>query len=333
MSSAERYRLVPAWRAQIADMGLNPADILRVAGLAEDLLTHPEPRVSGDDIFALWRAAESLCPGVELGLAVAKGTTAETFSPVLFSALCSPNLAVAMDRMATYKQLCAPVRFELESTTGGGLKTSVRWVSTSTPPPPSLSTMELALIVRIGRMGTRQPVSPTRVSLPEMPGNPQPYEEFFGTRIQASQTGSIEFAREQLQIPFLTSNEDLWRAFEPDLRARLATLERAASTTQRVRAVLLESLPSGRANIAEVSRRLSVSARTLQRRLRQEDSNFNAVLASVREQLARHYLSSTELPCNEIAFLLGYEEPNSFFRAFHGWTGESPERHRQAHVH
>ena len=125
----------------------------------------------------------------------------------------------------------------------------------------------------------------------------------------------------------------MWRAFEPGLRQRLASLQSTASTQERVRAALLESLPSGRANIAEVSRRLGISARTLQRRLQAEDSGFNAVLASVREELARHYLASTELPCNEIAFLLGYEEPNSFFRAFHSWTGESPERHRQAQVH
>ena len=333
MSTNKDYRLAPSWRAQIAEMGLNPADILRLAGLPEDLFAQPEIRVSGTDFFNLWNAAESLCPGVEFALEVAKRTAAETFSPPLFSALCSPNLAVAMERLATYKQLCAPVRLDLAPTAGGGLKASIRWISGTVPPPPSLTTMELALVVRVARMGTRQPLNPTRVTLPEMPENVQPYETYFGTQIETSKMGSIEFAREQLQVPFLTSNDEMWQAFEPSLQRRLATLQNTASTAQRVRAVLLESLPSGRANIAEVSHRLGVSARTLQRRLRQEDSNFNTVLASVREQLARHYLASTELPCNEIAFLLGYEEPNSFFRAFQGWTGESPERHRQAQVH
>jgi len=32
----------------------------------------------------------------------------------------------------------------------------------------------------------------------------------------------------------------------------------------------------------------------------------------------------------EISFLLGYEEPNSFFRAFHAWTGQTPEQARAA---
>ena len=30
----------------------------------------------------------------------------------------------------------------------------------------------------------------------------------------------------------------------------------------------------------------------------------------------------------EISFLLGYDDPNSFIRAFHGWTGNTPERMR-----
>ena len=34
----------------------------------------------------------------------------------------------------------------------------------------------------------------------------------------------------------------------------------------------------------------------------------------------------------EISFLLGYEDPNSFFRAFHAWTGQTPERARAATV-
>ena len=30
----------------------------------------------------------------------------------------------------------------------------------------------------------------------------------------------------------------------------------------------------------------------------------------------------------EISVMLGYEDPNSFFRAFHAWTGETPEQAR-----
>jgi len=36
----------------------------------------------------------------------------------------------------------------------------------------------------------------------------------------------------------------------------------------------------------------------------------------------------TEFSSAEISFLLGYEDPNSFIRAFHGWTGATPERLR-----
>ena len=42
MSGAKDYRLAPTWRTVIADLGLNPADILRIAGLPEDLLSRSE---------------------------------------------------------------------------------------------------------------------------------------------------------------------------------------------------------------------------------------------------------------------------------------------------
>ena len=324
------YRLAPTWRVLLIDLGIQPSEVLRVAGLPSDMLTQKEVHATADDFFALWNAAESLCPGVELPLEVAKRTSAETFTPELFAALCSPNAAVALDRLSTYKQLCAPVRMELTTDDGGSLTTTLRWLGATQPTPASMSTMELAFMVRIVRMGIRQPVGPVRVSLPERPANLGPYEAYFGVPIETGTTAAITFDADVLQRPFLTSSDELWRAFEPNLRQRLATLQATSTTRERVRGALLESLPSGSASVAEIASRLGLSARTLQRRLRTEGASFNAVLAEVREELARHYLANTDLPCGEIAFLLGYEEPNSFFRAFHNWTGESPQRHRQA---
>lgn len=40
-----------------------------------------------------------------------------------------------------------------------------------------------------------------------------------------------------------------------------------------------------------------------------------------REALARHYIEETALPASEISFLLGFDQPNSFYRAFRTWTG------------
>ena len=77
-----------------------------------------------------------------------------------------------------------------------------------------------------------------------------------------------------------------------------------------------------------VARKLAISKRTLQRRLREDGATFQEVLADVREALARHYLQRTTLSGAEISYLLGFEDPNSFSRAFHAWTGKTPEQLR-----
>ena len=114
------------------------------------------------------------------------------------------------------------------------------------------------------------------------------------------------------------------------LRKRLADLGGDASFAERTQAVLMEALPSGQLAMESVARRLAVSSRTFQRRLSDEGTSFKQVIGITREKLARHYLHRTQLSSTEIAYLLGFEEPNSFFRAFHHWTGDSPERVRKA---
>lgn len=78
-----------------------------------------------------------------------------------------------------------------------------------------------------------------------------------------------------------------------------------------------------------VARRLAMSKRTLQRRLVEEGTSYQDVLRDTRLELARHYLVRTSVPLGEISFLLGFEESNSFFRAFNDWTGRTPEAVRR----
>ena len=74
-----------------------------------------------------------------------------------------------------------------------------------------------------------------------------------------------------------------------------------------------------------------MSARTLQRRLTDADITFQRVVEDTRRELAHHYLKQSTVELNEAAFLLGYEDANSFFRAFHAWEGTSPGEWRSRH--
>jgi len=79
----------------------------------------------------------------------------------------------------------------------------------------------------------------------------------------------------------------------------------------------------------DIADALHVSSRTLQRRLQDEGSNFQRVLEEARHHLARHYLHNSLLELNEAAYLLGYEDANSFVRAFRTWEGVPPARWRE----
>ena len=120
----------------------------------------------------------------------------------------------------------------------------------------------------------------------------------------------------------------MWTFFETELNKRLSDLTESATNEDRVRSALLELLPSGEGSIDAVASKLGTSSRTLQRRLGMEGLRFQTVLEVTREALAKHYLRTSALSGAEISFLLGFKDPNSFFRAFNAWTGTTPERAR-----
>ena len=327
MSSGKDFKLPRGLQMLLRDLGLSVDDVLRRSRLPEDLFRQPEVRLTTAEYFRFWDALLATSNDDGLPIRIADAITAEGFDPPLFATLCSPNLMIALERLSQYKRLVCPMVLDVIRD-DHGITAEFRWINTTALPPVSLLNMEATFIVRIARMATREHIQPLRVMSPKLPREPELYERYFGVPVQHHDALRISFSEHDAELPFLTANESMWQIFEPELRKRLSQIEDNATTVDRVRAVLFESLPSGRATINEVASRLALSGRTLQRRLQAEGTNYQTVLNQTREQLARHYLANTHMSCAEISFLLGYEEPNSFSRAFHDWTGESPENAR-----
>jgi AraC-like DNA-binding protein len=327
--SATHHRFVVdlGWRALLRDLGVSEQDLLRHARLPLDLFSRAAPALSSEEYFRLYDSLGQLVGDPAFPLRIGQAVSVEVFSPPLFACFCSPHLNAALQRLAQYKPLIGPVTLEVAI---GERETvaALGGLAAGLPPPASFIAAELVFLVQMARLATRERLVPARVTVPAPLVEPERYGAFFGTDVRPGSAASVVFHAEDAGKPFLTASESMWSVFEPELRTRLAGLRREDGCRERVRACLMESLAAGHGSMAEVADRLAVSTRTLQRRLREEGTSFQHELNRLREELAHHYLVQTHHSSAEISFLLGYDDPNSFIRAFHGWTGLTPERSR-----
>ena len=148
------------------------------------------------------------------------------------------------------------------------------------------------------------------------------------TLIRLAASEGIEAFSPPIFAAYCSRNESMWEFFEPELKRRLSMMETDDSFAARVRSALMELLPSGECTIDNVAKKLGYSKRSLQRKLQEEDTNFQKQLSHTRELLARTYLANTDMTTEDIAFLLGYQESGSFLRAFTVWTGQTVNEYR-----
>ncbi len=330
-SSTLEYAVWPGWRLLMQDAGIETAPVLRRAQLPGDLFARQNVRLNSTNFFQLWEAidaeAASIDPDLPTPLRIAKVMTSDWFEPELFAALCSENMGCALERLAKYVKLIAPMVIRVDHTTSQTTVT-IDFLEQTKPPPSVFLAFKLVFFVQLARLATRSNVQPLRVSWPLQPSfdaDSLLYKSFFGISVDNTPLAKLVFAAADIQRPFLTENHKMWQFFEPSLRQRLADLDRTAGIVERVRSTLLESLPAGEVSMQAVSRKLAVSTRTLQRKLQEEGTSFQQTLDNLRDSLAHHYLRNTEMSSAEISFLLGFEDANSFTRAFQGWAGKTPQ--------
>lgn len=325
------YAVWPGWRLLMQDAGLAAAPVLRRAQLPGDLFARENVRLDSTNFFKLWEAleaeAESIDPNLPAPLQIAKVMSSDWFDPELFAALCSTNMGCALDRIAKYVRLIAPMIIKVDHTTEQTTVT-IDFLDQNQTPPSVFLAFKMIFFVQLARLATRSFVRPLRVGWslpPTLESDLKSYEVYFGIPVAKTPLATLIFATEDIERPFLTENHKMWAFFEPSLRQRLADLDKTASMVDRVRSTLIESLPAGEASMEQVSRKLGVSSRTLQRRLQKEGTTFQQTLDTLRNSLAHHYLRNTSLSAAEISFLLGFEDPNSFARAFQAWIGKTPQ--------
>jgi AraC-like DNA-binding protein len=320
----DQFRVSAILARKLEDLGVPPALVLSLAGLPSSLFSRERVLVTTGELFALYRGIAEASGDPAIGLKLGSDDRVERYDPLTLAALSARSLRDGLERLARYKQVTCPEAVDVAEH-GSEARVQFRWLLAEETEPPVLSDICFAAVARIARRGSGDLVAPTRLELRGSPRGPRIHESHFGCPVRfGARRNAIHFRRADLDRPFVTHNPELLAAVAPQLEAELERSTRSDAVPGQVKAVLMRLLAGRRPSVEDVARDLKLSPRTLQRRLTDSGVSFQQVLQESRRELARHYLRNSSLELNQTAYLLGYEDAHSFFRAFQGWEGTSP---------
>ncbi len=328
----DRFRVSSVLARRLEEVGLPPAKVLRHAGLPETLFQADKVYLTTEELFAFYRGIAEVSGDPGIGLKLGTEERVERYDPVAIAALCTRTFRDALQRMARYKQLTCPEQIETQER-GEECVVHFKWLLANEAEPALLVDLCFAWMLAVARRGSGVAISPKRVELQRAAAHREMYEAHFGCPVKFSaERNLLVFRKEDVERKFLTHNEELLAMVAPQLEKELRQQYEQTSLSEQVKGILKRLLAGQRPGLQDVARELRVSTRTLQRRLNLEKVTFQGLIGDARRELARHYLQHSALELNETAYLLGYEDANSFFRAFHSWEGVTPGEWRLAHA-
>jgi AraC-like DNA-binding protein len=199
------------------------------------------------------------------------------------------------------------------------------------PYGPARIDLELASLLAFGRRFTGVAIAPLALALRQKACvYVERYVEMFGVvpRFDADRN-ALSFARGDAERPLISANTQVHQGLVEVAETALMQMTRT-SIVAKVREELGKTMHGEEPTLREIARRLCVGERTLQRRLSTEGTSFSQLLDECRREVAQHRLKRGHSNVPELAFLLGFADTNSFYRAFRRWTGTTPESFRRA---
>jgi AraC-like DNA-binding protein len=291
---------------------------------------NPQGRDPLQRIPAIWEALLTLSGDPALALHLGERSRPRLHI-VNCLAMCSPTLRVALSRMVRFWGLacfCSRAGMEVE-------RRSVRLTLELGDPrahPHYTVEFRMAAWIALIRWMTGEEVRPLRVEFRfPPPGYSAEHERIFRAPVRFGQPrNALVFAEETMGLPLLDGDPVLAGGIARLAEEQLAQGGERRSVRGQLAEVLRTTLPQGESGIKAAAPRLNMSVRTLQRRLRAENTSFKEVLNRQRMVLCLEYMNNPAISFGEMAYLLGFSNAANFHRSFRLAAGTTPARYRDS---
>ena len=312
--------------------GVSAEELLYQVGINAEMVSDPDSVISLDQLDALYEATARVTRNDAFGLYI--GALARFDSLNLIGSLIAtaPSIRVALDQYHRFRELQHPfMDFRLEESS---IETAIIYAPVNPTPvmmKPIYSEMFLSAILKIATSLTEKGIALRRVQvLHSEPSYSSIYRKLFGENIEYNQKCSALIVNSDLlDKPLLGSFPPLFDSLQKQAEKLLNQLQSHRSIEKQVTSYLYQNMGRKVVSMQDVAGKLEVTSRTLQRRLKKEDTSYVALREQVRFELAQRYLEDSHLTMDKIANRLGFSEPTNFYHAFKRWTNISPGEYRK----
>ncbi len=159
--------------------------------------------------------------------------------------------------------------------------------------------------------------------------NADEYQRVMGSNVHFNQKDiAILLAKKHVEQPIVNADYQLLRILVAHAQEKSERIGQEKGFQSIVKQSVLKLVKPHFPTIEEVAGHLSMSARTLQRRLKEEGVTYKQMINDLRLEMAKDYLKQPQLSIKEIAYLLSYAESSTFIRSFKLRTGKTPKTYR-----
>ena len=310
----------------LRSIGLSIENILEQTGIP-NILWKEEIQFSTEEYYLFLKKIDEVITDEQIS-AISNIDNLNVFIPSFFAALSSKNGLEGLKRLAKYKKLIGPVSLEIKEFEEI-VQVQYFFEQREKQLPRFAVLNEQLMLINLLNKGIGKEISPVSVTSPFEYG--ELLKKEINTTINKAKHNEVIFSMKDLKKPFLTANNIIVEYLEPQLKQKLAEMESETFETfkSRVQKKLFQLIQSGQFGLENVAEEFGISGRTLQRNLSAENTSFNQLVKDIQKIMTFNYLEAKELSINEIAYLVGYTELSSFYRAFKKWTGKTVSQYRK----
>lgn len=315
----------------IAKKGIDLKEVLR--GIKVDLseLESPTAKVTAYECDLIVQRAGELAKDDDVGLHIGEFHTASGVNIVSYIIMSCNTIGEALEKFLMYQELITQFMRTTASFQENHVILEHSFLVRELKTQRHMSEWMMSTVAANCRIMTDPslPIAEVRFNH-KHPGNITEHMRIFNAPIKFGQSmNALVFEKKYLDYTIIHSNKHLMNLFEQHAQAILGMLKADNYYASKIIHMFTQRGETEFPKIEAIARKLGMSARNLQLKLKEEKTSYQMLLDKFRLNAAKEYLLNRRFPISEISYLLGFSEPCVFVRAFKKWTDLTPKEYQK----